>query len=95
MHTFKAPFHGNQILTVSDVQNDIDITRKRSDKRAHKVISHFRLPFQCSCWDVQYDVVRIAGENLVLIGACPRSKKPFDEGSEHLPLLPALLQLSD
>ena len=82
MHTFKAPFHGNQILTVGYVQKDIDVARKRSDKRAHKVISHFRLPFECSCWDVQYDVVRIVGENLVLIGACPRSKKPFDEGSD-------------
>jgi hypothetical protein len=47
------------------------ITRKRGDERAHKVVSHGCLPFECSRREVEYYVIRIVGENLVLIGAFP------------------------
>src|SRR5437016_1715106 len=47
------------------------IARKRGDERAHKVVSHGCLPFECSRREVEYDVICIVGENLVLIGAFP------------------------
>src|SRR5437764_1461257 len=47
------------------------IARKCSDERAHKVVSHGYFPFECSRRKVKYDVIRIVGENRVLIGAFP------------------------
>ncbi len=71
MHGFKTPFHRDQILSVGQVPNGMYIARKRGDKRAHKVVSHGCLPFKCSRREVGYHVIRIVGENLVLISAFP------------------------
>jgi hypothetical protein len=71
MHGFKTPFHRDQIFSVGQVPNGMYIARKRGDERAHKVVSHCCLPFECSRREVEYNVIRIVGENLVLISAFP------------------------
>ena len=91
-HALKAPFHCNQILAVGQVHNGIDVAWKRGDERAHKVISHGRLPVECSCWDVEYDVVRIAR---ILFSSVPvqeaKNSSTWIQDSRHLdsPLLRA------
>ena len=67
----KTPFHGNQIFRVGQVPNGMYIPRKPCDERTHKVISQGGLPFECSRRKVDYDIIRIVGENSVFIGAFP------------------------
>jgi hypothetical protein len=74
MHGLKTPFHCDQILGVGQASNDVYIAGKRGDERAHKVVSHGCLPFEDSRLEVEYDVIRIVGENLVLIGTFSRHR---------------------
>src|ERR1700693_2120330 len=71
MHGFKTPFHCDQILSVGQIPNGMYIARERGDERAHKVISHGCLPFECSRRKMDYDIIGIVGENSVFIGAFP------------------------
>src|SRR2546422_1721409 len=47
------------------------VAREPGDERAHKVVSHGRLPFEYSRRKVEYDVMRIIGENFLFVGAFP------------------------
>jgi hypothetical protein len=71
MHSVKTPFHRDQIFSVGQVPNRMYIAGKPRDERSHKVVSHGCLSFECSRREVEYYVIRIVGENLVLIGAFP------------------------
>jgi len=44
MHGFKAPFHCDQIPSMSQVPNGMHIARERGDERTHKIVSHSVLP---------------------------------------------------
>ena len=67
MHGFKTPFHSDQIFSMGQVPNGMYIAGERSDERTHKIVSHGCLPFECSRRKVEYDIIRIVGENLVLV----------------------------
>jgi hypothetical protein len=88
MHGFKSPFHCDQILSVGQIPNGMYIAWERGDERTHKVISHGCLSFECSRRKVDYDIIRIVGENFVFIGAFPgieiRLNKRADAFWRHL-----------
>src|ERR1700682_2259813 len=47
------------------------IARERGDERSDKVVTHGCLPFECSRRKLEYDIIRIVGENFVFICAFP------------------------
>src|SRR5437660_2138022 len=71
MHGFKIPFHRDQAFSVGQVPNGMYVAREPGDERAHKTVSYGRLPFEYSRRKVEYDVMRIIGENFLFVGAFP------------------------
>src|SRR4249920_1197543 len=67
----KIPFHRYQICSVSQVPNRMYIARKRGDERSHEVVPHSQLPLEGPSWKVDYNIIRIVGENFVFIGTFP------------------------
>src|SRR5216683_5816912 len=47
------------------------IARERGNERSDEVISYGCLPFECSRRKVDYNIIRIVGENFLFIGAFP------------------------
>src|SRR5579863_5309224 len=71
MNGLETPLHGDQIISVGQVPNGMHVAREPGDERAHKIVPYGSFPLECSRRKVDYNVIRIVGENLVLVGAFP------------------------